>query len=233
MIAGAAPMQASPSGADSGLVAGQGGDNNLQSNADQQSQRSSQLQSSELRSSQQLSDQSSQPASAQQISGDKEPEGASSAASAALKHQGSAQETLAQSTPPPGQAMSSEELTSNEKRPLQRESLQSVEGSRGHDAGAEAGMASSSRDMSALVEQDASSDEELSEASGSEPSGRGQSIDETEDTTTRMLESAGKSLHCTPLNVDGISLWICKRLELDHGHNSCRQDGRDVCLLCC
>ena len=204
MIAGAASTQASPSGADSGLVAGQGSDKNLQSSADQQSQQSSQprssqpqssqLQFSQPQSSQQPSTQpqSSQSASAQQQSGGKEQQGASLAAGPALRDQGSAQENSAQSMPPPGQAVSSEELTSSEKGLPQRELLQSVEGSRGDDEGAEAGMASSSRDKSAMVEQDASSDKQRSGASGSWASSKGQNVDEAEDMTTRMLESAGK-----------------------------------------
>ena len=219
MIAGGASTQASSSGADSGLAAGQGNDNN-QSSADQQSRQSSQLrssqpqssqlQSSQPRSSQQPSSepQSSQPASAQQQSGGKEQQGASLAAGPALRDQASAQESSAQSMPPPGQAVSSEELTSSEKGP-QRELSQSVEASRGDDEGAEAGMASSSRDKSAMSEQDASSDEQRSGASGSRASGKGQNVDEAEDMTTRMLESAGK------LSTTCRSMWFCNGLELD------------------
>ena len=194
MIAGSASTQASPSGADSGLVAGQGGDNHLQSNADQQSRQSSQPRSSQPQSSQPQSSrpqasqpESSQPASAQQRGGDKEQRGASLAADPALTDQGSAQEKLAQSRAPPGQAVSSEELTSSEKGLLQGGLLQSVEGGKGHDQAAEADMANCSKAMSALNEQDAGSNEEVSGASG-----RGQNVDEAEDTTTRMLESAGK-----------------------------------------
>ena len=177
MLAGPASTQASPSGAGSRLLAG----DSLQSDVDQQSRQSNQPRASQPQSSQQQSSQpqSSQAASAQQQRGDKEQQVASLAASPAFRDQGSVSENIAQSRPPPGQPVSSEELTSSEK--------QSVEGSRGDDNGAEVGRASSSSDMSALVEQDAGSDEEQSAASG-----KGQNVDEAEDSTTRMLESAGK-----------------------------------------
>ena len=226
MIAGSASTQASPSGADSGLVAGQGGDNHLPSNADQQSRQSSQPQSSQPQSSQPQASQpeSSQTASAQQQGGDKEQRGASLAADPAFRDQGLAQENLAQSRPPPGQAVSSEELTSSEKG-----LLQSVEGGKGHDQDTEAGMANSSKAMSALIEQDAGSNEQVSGASD-----RGQNVDEAEDTTTRMLESAGKLFHHVPLNVDAMDWsWM---MGTTCGQGPCH--GRNgfviwTSLLCC
>lgn len=187
MVAGLASPQASPLGTNNRL---DDGDPSHQQTSEQQNP-SVEPQSSQPQSSQLQSSQPSLPALAQQASGDiEQQEGADLQAGSAFRDPGSAQDKSAQGRALPGQAVSSEELTSSEEG-LQGQQglLQSVEGSRGVDKGTEAGKASNSSSMSTSVEQDAGSGEEESTASS-----RGQNVDEVEDTTTRMLEFAGELL---------------------------------------
>lgn len=182
MVAGLASPQASPSGANNRL---DDGEPSHQPTSGQQTP-SNEPQSTQPPSSQ---PESSFPALAQKENGDTEQqEGADLQAGSGFRDPGSAQDKSAQGRALPGQAVSSEELTSSEEG-LQRQQglLQSVEGSRGVDKGTEAGKASNSSSMSTSVEQDAGSGEEESTASS-----RGQNVDEVEDTTTRMLEFAGE-----------------------------------------
>lgn len=210
MIAGLASPQASPSGANNRL---EDGDPSHQLTSEQPN-RPSEPQSTQPPSSQ---SQSSQPQSslpvARQESGDTEQqEGADSLAGSAFTGPGSAQDKSAQGRALPGQAVSSEELTSSEEGLQgQKGLLQSVEGSRSGDKGADTGRPSSSSGMSTSVEQDAGSGEEQSAASG-----RGQNTDEAEDTTTRMLESAGKLFLIWSSQYTQATDWIS-----DHGGSKC------------
>lgn len=188
-LQGAASPQVSQPDADSMQASGQTQNEGFQPKAEQQTQPSqpqpSQPQSTQAQSSQ---PESSAPASAQQQSGARaQQEGMGSAPSLTLKDQASAQGGPAKGRAVPGQAVSSEELTSSEKGP------QSGEGIRGDDEGPKAAQASSSGGTGPLDEQGASSGD-------GGASGTGQNVDEAEDTTERMMENAGVPLPLSAQN---------------------------------
>lgn len=177
MNAGAASPQVSRPDAGSVLATGQIDSEGFQPDLEQQTQ-SGQPQPTQPQPTQPQSSQpeSSSPASAQQQSGARaQQEGLGSPSGPGVRDQlssaqgGPAEDRAAAA----GQAVSSEELTSSET------GMQSVEGNNGDTKGPPTGAQASSSGGTGSLD-------------GQHVSDAGQTVDEAEDATTRMMESAGR-----------------------------------------